>query len=81
MNKKLFNFIFILFSSFILVDITSAQTKPLACQDDAASGLKWENEHWIIKKFIESDKAKYSRNSLCPCSSGYKVKNCHGKLS
>jgi hypothetical protein len=34
-----------------------------------------------LKKLIESDKAKYSRNSLCPCSSGHKVKNCHGKLS
>lgn len=53
MNKSIFNFIFMLCSNFVLVDITTAQTKPLACQDDAAAGLKWENERWTIKKFIE----------------------------
>ena len=53
---------------------------------DRPSEINFQQEGTLVfakalKKLIESDKAKYSRNSLCPCSSGHKVKNCHGKLS
>jgi hypothetical protein len=28
-----------------------AQNKPLACQDDATSGLNWENGRWVTSMF------------------------------
>ena len=31
-----------------------AQNKPLACQVDAAAGLKWENGRWLTKSFETS---------------------------
>jgi hypothetical protein len=34
-------------------NLALAQKKPLACQVDAAAGLKWENGQWKITRFIE----------------------------
>jgi len=33
-----------------------AQNKPLACQEDASAGLKWENGRWTTKTFISENK-------------------------
>ena len=54
---KLLNIFFIGFFSICLTTEAFAQNKPLACQDDAAAGLIWENGRWnttsfLLKRFI-----------------------------
>ena len=45
--------IFLLGSLFFASGV-AAQNKPLACQSDAAAGLKWENGRWVTKSFEQS---------------------------
>ena len=39
--------------ALLCANLALAQNKPLACQVDAAAGLKWENGQWRIARFIE----------------------------
>jgi hypothetical protein len=39
--------------TLLFANLALAQNKPLACQVDAAAGLKWENGQWRIARFIE----------------------------
>ncbi len=43
-------------SSFFLTNTALAQNKPLACQEEAMAGLKWENGKWSTKTFISDGK-------------------------
>ncbi len=45
--------------------------------DEALAPAKDEGEH---KPFVR-DSAKIGRNDPCPCGSGKKYKQCHGKLA
>ena len=42
-----------LLTALLCVNLAFAQNKPLACQVDAAAGLKWENGQWKTVQFIE----------------------------
>lgn len=44
---------FALLIALVLANFALAQNKPLACQVDAAAGLKWENGRWQTARFIE----------------------------
>ena len=37
---------------FVFASGAWAQGKPLACQVDAAGGLKWENGQWNVRSFV-----------------------------
>lgn len=41
----------ILLSSIFLTNVATAQSKPLACQGDAAAGLLFENGRWVTRTF------------------------------
>ena len=49
--KKLQITLMIVLSSFFLTNGAIAQNKPLACQDVAAGGLRWENGRWVTSTF------------------------------
>ena len=40
-------------SSTFFTNGATAQNKPLACQEEATAGLKWESGRWITKTFVE----------------------------
>ena len=64
-----------------------AQALPITCPiDEPADILFLGNSYYAftidpeVRKFIASlDKSKVGRNDPCPCGSGLKYKNCHGK--
>ena len=39
--------------AILCANMALAQNKPLACQVDAAAGLKWENGQWKVTRFLE----------------------------
>ena len=39
--------------TLLCANLALAQNKPLACQVDAAVGLRWENSAWKIARFTE----------------------------
>jgi hypothetical protein len=49
--KKMPVALLILLCSVFFTNGAIAQNKPLACQVDAAGGLKWENGKWVNKNF------------------------------
>ena len=68
--KTLVMMLLILTSSILLTTTASAQNKPLACQQDASGGLKWENGKWVSAKFVSNYKfiLVQTNDSLTPDS-------------
>ena len=54
--RKLQITLMIVLSSFFFTNGAIAQNKPLACQEDASAGLKWENGRWTTKTFTSENK-------------------------
>jgi hypothetical protein len=56
--------------SFLSTNTALAQNKPLACQQDASGGLKWENGKWVSAKFVSNYKfiLVQTNDSLTPDS-------------
>ena len=54
--RKLHITLMIMLGSFIFTNEAVAQNKPLACQEDASAGLKWENGRWATKTFTSQNK-------------------------
>jgi hypothetical protein len=42
--------------SFLSTNTALAQNKPLACQEEAVAGLKWENGKWETRTFFSDGK-------------------------
>ncbi len=51
-----------------------------ALEEDAAEEPEPEKKKAEVKPFVR-DERKIGRNEACPCGSGKKYKNCHGKLA
>jgi preprotein translocase subunit SecA len=59
------------------------QADAAGVQDDEPMGVPNENGPGRVEGFDENDPTTWGnpgRNSLCPCGSGKKFKQCHGKL-
>jgi len=51
-----------------------------ALQEEAGEDVPQEDQHEAVQPFVR-DGRKIGRNEPCPCGSGKKFKQCHGKLS
>ena len=49
--KKIPLALLIALSATLFTNGATAQNQPLACQDEAAAGLKWENGRWVTRSF------------------------------